>query len=571
MVSARACLAPVLSAAAIAGPGAAGCGQRRAPEAPAAATVPGVADLMLVGGRVHTPAGSVSAVGIRGSRIAVTGDDEAVERWVGPKTRTIRLDGKTVVPGLSDAHMHLMGLGRTRFELDLVGSASVDEIRAKLAQAVAKAAPGAWIRGRGWDQNDWPGAAGRFPTRVDLDPIAPEHPVVLTRIDGHAIWVNSRALAVAGITASTKAPKGGEIVIDGGEPTGILVDNAMPLVRRHVPEASIEELSQYARLAQQECLAAGLTQVQDMGVGPTELGVLRALDAKGALKLRVYAMLDGSSGDLPSLLAEGPKVPDPFGAGRLTVRGVKFFIDGALGSRGAALLAPYTDQPDSRGLLVTEPAALEAMVRSARKHGFQVATHAIGDRGNRVILDIYERVFGAEATQARPRVEHAQVVSPEDLPRFSRLGVIASMQPTHATSDMPWAEQRVGPERIQGAYAWQSLLQISTAIAAGSDAPVESVQPIAGLYAAITRADSAGNPDGGWYVDQAMTPQQALAAFTSGAAFASFREEVAGTIEPGKVADLTVLDADPTEAEASELLKIRAAYTIVGGTVAYER
>lgn len=534
---------------------------------------PPQADLVLLGGVVHTQDPALpraEAVAIQDGRVVAVGTDGAVRSWIGPQTRVIDLKGRTAVPGLVDAHMHLTGLGKGQLSLDLVGTKSLAEVKAKVAAAAAKAPAGQWILGRGWDQNDWPGNRG-FPSAPALDEVAPDHPVALTRVDGHALWVNTPAMMLAKITRKTRPASGGRIITKSGLPSGVFIDNAMQLIRRHIPPLSPEQLKQAILRGQELCLQAGLTGVHDMGVGPDELAALVALDQAGALGLRVYAAHDGTAPDLSPALAPGPILPAPSGDARLTVRAVKFFADGALGSRGAALLQPYSDDPKNSGLLLMEPAVLEARVRSARDKGFQVATHAIGDRANMVTLDIYKRVFGSTAWRHRPRIEHAQVLSQLDLQRFAAEGVIASMQPTHATSDMPWAESRVGAERIRGAYAWQSLLSTSATVAAGSDAPVESISPILGLYAARTRQDAEAHPDGGWYPGEAMRPAQALAAFTTGAAWAGFSEDRLGRITKGYLADITVLSEDPLEAAPQKLLNAQAMLTIVQGKLLFVR
>ncbi|MCK6545260.1 amidohydrolase [Myxococcota bacterium] len=536
-----------------------------------------VAELVLVGGLVETldPAGpqGATAIAVRDGRIALVGSDADVKAWIGPGTRVVELAGHAVVPGLVDAHMHFQGLGMRRFAVDLVGTSSLDEVRAKIAEAAARAEKGAWIRGRGWDQNDWEAFKKKglkFPSAKDLDDVAPDNPVMLTRIDGHAIWVNTKAMEAAGVTAKTPSPKGGEILKKGGKPTGIFIDNAMNLVEAKLPPPTKEQIRAALLLAQKECLAAGLVEVHDMGLGKETLDVLRELDQSGALAVRVYAMIDGSIDDLAGVTGSGPIIPGEGSRSKLTVRGVKLFADGALGSRGALLAKPYSDDKKTSGVAVTSAEQLEARVRTAADLGFQVATHAIGDKANTLVLDIYERVFGAKARDARPRVEHAQVIAPADLSRFASLGVIASMQPTHATSDMPWAEQRLGKERLQGAYAWQSLLTRGSTIASGSDAPVEDISPVLGLYAAIARKDQFGAPEGGWMPHERMTPEHALASFTKGAAFAAFREREAGMIKVGFVADLTVLDKSPLTAVEDELSSLQVKQTIVGGEVAFD-
>lgn len=529
------------------------------------------ADLALVGGTVvtlddnHTGA---TAIALKDGVVLAVGDDSQIQRHIGPDTKVVGLVGRTAVPGLSDAHMHLAGLGIRRSGVDLVGTQSVDDIKQRVAEAVKNAKEGEWILGRGWDQNDWATSRrrrARFPSARDLDKVAPNHPVVLTRIDGHAIWVNSKAMAAAGVTRRTKSPRGGKIIKSRGRPQGIFVDNAIGLIRSKMPPFTPEQMERAILLGQKECLAAGLTHVQDMGASPESIAVMKQLDEAGKLRLRVYVMHDGDAKDLGEVLSDGPIFAE--GNQRLTVRGVKFYMDGALGSRGAALFEAYSDDKRNKGLLVTEPDEYEARVRLAAKNGFQVATHAIGDRANRIVLDTYEKVFGAEASAQRPRVEHAQILAVEDIPRFASIGVIASMQPTHATSDMPWAEARVGPDRIKGGYAWQSLLTANATVAAGSDAPVEDISPLLGLYAAVTRQDMFGSPEGGWIPAEKMTPKQALEAFTKGAAWAAFREDEAGTLAPGMAADVTVLDQNPLTAGEIELAQTQVMLTIVGGQI----
>lgn len=532
------------------------------------------ADLVLVGGTIVTLADGVegTALAAKDGVVLDIADDATIQKYIGPDTKVVGLVGRTAVPGLSDAHMHLAGLGVRRFGIDLVGTQSLEEVKAKVAKAVESAEPGQWIRGRGWDQNDWPSFRKRrqkFPSARDLDRVAPKNPVVLTRIDGHAIWVNSQAMKLAGVTARTKPPRGGEIVKSRGRPDGVFVDNAMKLIRDKMPALGAEELEKAILLGQQECLVAGLTQVQDMGTSVESIEVMKKLDAAGDLRLRVYAMHDGDAEDLASVIANGPLLPGE--GGHLTVRGVKFYMDGALGSRGAALLEPYSDDRRNSGLLLTEPAVFEARVRTVSDAGFQVATHAIGDRANQIVLDVYERVFGAAAPLKRPRVEHAQILTEVDLARFAKLGVIASMQPTHATSDMEWAEQRVGNERIKGAYAWRTLLTSNATVAFGSDAPVEDISPILGLYAATTRKDQFGFPEEGWTPNERVTAQQALEGFTTGAAWAAFREDEAGRLSPGRTADITVLDKNPLTATEEVLAQTQVMLTIVGGKIAYAR
>jgi predicted amidohydrolase YtcJ len=431
----------------------------------------------------------------------------------------------------------------------------------------SRSAPGQWIHGRGWDQNDWDDTA--FPTWRDLAGTE-TNPVYLERVDGHALWLNRTALERCGITRNTIDPPGGRIVRDSSEePTGILVDEAEKLVEAHIPEATDADLDRRLLRVVRECNRLGLTGVHDAGTSAAVLASLRRLGEQGLLTVNVYCMLDSDDPDfVRGYLRNGPV--SEFG-GVLVVRAVKLRADGALGSRGAALLAAYSDDPGNVGLSVDPPDSLLAWTRVALRYGFQVATHAIGDRGNRVTLDAYQQALDeTHRTDARLRVEHCQIVDVTDLPRFAAMGVIASMQPTHATSDMPWAEKRVGSERLAGAYAWRTLLDSGAALAFGSDFPVESADPLWGIYSAVTRMDHDGNPPGGWRSGQSLTPEEAVRAFTFGSAYAAFDEKDAGTIEVGKRADLSVFDRDVLAIPPREILETHAVMTIVRGQMMYE-
>jgi len=507
------------------------------------------------------------AVAIRDGRVVAVGSFEVLAaRLRGRETRVEDFRPGVAVPGLVDAHAHLLGQGL--LGLDLLGTRSAGEVAARVAAAVEKARPGEWIIGRRWDQNDWPEKA--FPDRAELDRVAPDHPVCLTRIDGHAAWVNSRALARSGIDADTADPPGGRIHRDPrtGEPTGILVDNAMALVKRPVPDRAAKRRAILRAAA--ECHRLGLTGIHDAGVDEEGLSIYRELYDADALHLRVYAMIAGPGRLLERYLARGPEVDAH--DGRLTVRAVKLYADGALGSRGAALLEPYTDAPGERGLLVTPPEQLRAISFRAADAGLQVCVHAIGDRANRIVLDTFAACRARTgATDARHRVEHAQVLHPDDIPRFGELGVIASMQPTHLTSDMPWARDRLGPERVKGAYAWRRLLESGARICAGSDFPIEHVNPLYGLHSAITRRRTDSPGEGVYGADQCMTPEEALRAFTTEAAWAAFQEEDRGVLSPGRRADITVLPFDPLRVDPERLRTARIVATIVGGRVVYRR
>jgi predicted amidohydrolase YtcJ len=525
------------------------------------------ADLVLEGGVVITLDDArprATAIAVRGGRIVAVGGKTDVKPLIGRGTRRIDLKGRTVVPGLTDAHVHVEGLGTALERLDLVGATSLEQALARVAEAAKKAPAGEWLQGRGWDQNDWP--EKRFPTAADLDRVAGGRPVFLVRVDGHAAWASSEALVRAGISAKTTDPEGGRILRDAaGEPTGVLVDKAMALVTAFIPEPSREVRKRRLAAGMKACARAGLTSVHDAGVQLGVVGLYKELLAEGAMPVRVYVMLradeflDGGAFLTPEI---------GLGDGRLTVRSIKVVADGALGSRGALLLAPYSDEPGTRGLATIEPERLQAVLERALAQGFQVATHAIGDAANRAVLDAYEAAFGAAGgARRRFRVEHAQVLAPADVPRFKAMGVIPSMQPTHGTSDMYWAGDRLGPERAKGAYLWKTFVAQGVPVAGGSDAPVEDIAVLPGLYAAVTRQDAKGWPEGGWHPAERVGILDALRMFATSAAFAAFEEEDRGTIAPGKRADLTVFTRDVTMIPPAQILATRVAMTVVGGQV----
>ncbi|HSK05846.1 MAG TPA: amidohydrolase [Kofleriaceae bacterium] len=534
-------------------------------QGPKAAHPSSAATLVLVGGDVRTldperPA--ATAIAIRGDRILAVGADAEVRRLAGPGARVIELAGKTVTPGLVDAHCHLHGLGADLENVSVRGLSSEAETVQAMAAAAATRPAGEWLIGRGWDQNRWPGQA--FPTKAALDAAVSDRPVLLRRIDGHAVWVNSKALAAAGVTAATPDPQGGKIVRGaGGEPTGVLVDTAMGLVDAVVPAPTAEHRERRIRAAARRAVEVGLTGVHEMGIDDATAAVYRALAERGELPLRVHAFLSGDAGDV----ARVRRNPEP-AVGRFQLRGVKFYADGALGSRGARLSADYDDDRGNRGLWVSPPEQLAFAVEVATSAGWQVAVHAIGDAAIGAVLDALLAAQRKYPGEHRPRIEHLQVLAPADLPRLVEARAIASMQPTHATSDMPWAEQRVGAERIKGAYAWRAVIDAGVPVAAGSDFPVEEVSPLHGIYAAVTRQDGRGEPAGGWYPAQRMTLDEALTAFTYGAAYAGFAEDTRGRLAPGRLADLTVLDG--VLAADRSLLERKVALTIVGGEIVYE-
>jgi len=532
-----------------------------------AAAVAEAADLVLEGGIVVTLDDArprAEAVAVRGGRIVAVGSAADMKPLLGIRTRVIDLAGRTVVPGLTDAHVHVEGLGTALERLDLVGATSLDDALGRAAAAASKLPAGEWLLGRGWDQNDWPGK--RFPTAVDLDRAAGERPVYLVRVDGHAAWVSTAALKRAGISATTADPEGGRILRDAaGAPSGVLVDKAMALVSTLVPDPPRDVRKRRLAAGLAACARAGLTSVHDAGVPLSTVELYKELLAEGALATRVYVMIKADE-----FLAAPPSLAPEIGLGdgRLTVRAIKVVADGALGSRGALLLQPYSDEPGTRGLATIAPETLRAVLQRALAQGFQVATHAIGDAANRMVLDAYETAFGAGGgARHRFRIEHAQVLTTADVPRFKGLGVIPSMQPTHCTSDMYWAEERLGPERAKGAYLWQTFLSQGVPVAGGSDAPVEDIAVLPGLYAAVTRQDAKGWPPGGWHPAERVTIEEALRMFATGAAFAAFEEGDRGTIAPGKRADLTVFTRDVTKIAPAEILATSVSMTVVGGEV----
>ncbi len=512
----------------------------------------------------------VEAMVIRDGRVLALGRAAAL-RQAHPGAREIDAGGRTVLPGLIDAHAHLMNLGHALLNADLAGADSKAEIVARL-QAFARELPSdAWLLGRGWDQNRWPERA--FPTAADLDAVFPDRPVWLKRVDGHAGWANSAALRALPADAQSRLrdadwqPEGGRVLRDPDGPTGVLIDTAMDLVAEAVPAPDAALQARALQRALAEAVRFGLTGVHDMGVSAQDMALMRRFADRGALPLRITAYADGDAAALAGLCAFGPyRHP----GGRLQMRGVKLYADGALGSRGAALLEDYADEPGHRGLMVMSAEQLRAAMLKARDCGLQVAAHGIGDRGNRVVLDLAAEVLGDAARgDHRWRVEHAQVVALDDIPRFAALGMAASVQPTHATSDMPWAGDRIGAERLRGAYAWRRFLDAGVALPLGSDFPVEAVDPMLGLYAAVTRQDLAGRPPGGWLADQRLSRHEALYGFTAAAARAGFAESEVGTLAPGMRADFVILEDDYFEVADARLPRIRVHSTWVDGEAVY--
>jgi predicted amidohydrolase YtcJ len=531
------------------------------------------ADVIIHNARIYTvdPANAVAeAIAISGDRIDAMGANAAVLERRGERTRLIDAGQATIVPGLHDAHGHFTALGASLQIVDLRGTGTYQEVIDRVRQRVAATAPGEWVLGRAWDQNDWPDK--QWPAHDGLSAVSPDHPVYLTRVDGHAGLANARALVAAGLTRATRDPEGGRILrTAAGDPTGVLIDRAQDLVTRRIPPASSHQVEQQALLADATARRLGLTMVHDAGTSSATVDAYTRLIDAGRLKTRLYVMLRGSLGELQPSFDAGPLVD--YANHRLAVRAIKISADGALGSRGAALLEPYSDEPQITGLLTTPPDDVYALTRAAARARFQTAIHAIGDRANRAVMDVFERVQRElpEARGLRLRNEHAQILDAAEIPRFAALGVIASMQPTHATSDMPWVPERIGHARMEeGAYVWRRLLSAGARIAAGSDFPVEEPDPMLGFYAAVTRQDPSGNPPGGWMPSERLTREEALRAFTIDAAYAAHADTFAGSLEAGKQADLVMLSHDIMRVEPAEILKTRVRLTMVGGEIVYD-
>lgn len=536
------------------------------------------ADLILYNGTIYTmneTAPTAEAVVVMGDRIVFAGKKSEAMQWKGEETELYDLIGQTMTPGLIEGHGHFLGLGQSRMTLDLRDTQSFDEIVQRVAAAVQQAKPGEWITGRGWHQSKWNVApekiVGGFPTHEALSAVSPDNPVYLRHASGHAGIANARAMELSGITAASVFGASGEIVKDEtGQPTGLMNEEAETLIKDD--DAFTDDMQIRAlKLAMETCLENGITSFHDAGVSGPTLAKYQALLDSGALRLRLYAMLDGK--DEPLLrawYARGPLIGD-----WLTVRAIKLYADGALGSRGALLLSPYEDMHGTTGNPDMLPSAIAAVAGEGLSHGFQACTHAIGDRANREVLDAYEQVLAEQAAgtpSPRFRIEHAQHLDPADIPRFAALRVIAAMQGIHMASDRPWAIDRLGQQRIvDGAYVWQKLLQSGARIVNGTDTPVESVDPIACFYASVTRQTLAGVPPGGYEGDQKMTREQALRSYTLDAAFGAFEEERKGSIEVGKLADFTIFSQDIMTVPDEDLLRTQIAATIIGGKVAYRR
>lgn len=535
------------------------------------------ADLVLRGGIVHTVDANnttAEAVAVKGDRIVLVGSNTEVEKWIGPNTRVLELNGKTVVPGLIDSHYHFQGVGKREYDLNLDGSTSLEDFQSRIRAWSASKAPEEWIIGRGWMEEDWP--AKQFPTRRELDAVVADRPVYLNRADGHMAVVNSKALQIAGLDASTADPLGGEILKGSdGQPNGLLVDNAMRLVAQHIPTNTPEVQERYALKANDVALAYGLTTIHDAGSGWETINLWKSLYQQNKLKVRIYEFVRGPSADVDTLLQRGAEIG--LFDHRLTIRGIKISADGALGSRGAALLEKYADDERTSGLFLHKDEAVYPIIKAATEKGLQMAIHAIGDGANRKVLDFYERAAAEVPVESRTiheprhRIEHAQIVHPEDLPRFKKLGVIPSMEASHAIGDLHFAPRRLGEARLIGAYAWRTLLDDGNIIAGGSDAPVEEGNPMIEFYASVARKDTTGFSAENWHNELRMTRLEALKSLTIWGAHAAFEEDLKGSIEVGKLADFAVLNEDLMTAPEERLFRIQNMMTIVGGEVVFTR
>src|SRR5437763_9348178 len=540
------------------------------------APTPASADVVFINGNSYTANEKqprAEAVAVKGDRIVFVGSNTAAKKYEGPITRVVDLHGATIVPGMTDAHQHLEGVGFREMTLNLEGITNLQDFLAKVKARVDQAKPGEWVTGRGWIETFWTPPV--FPTRWDLDKVSPNNPVILGRSDGHGTVVNSAALKIAGITKDTPSPFGGEISKDkNGEPNGMLLDAAQGLVRRHVPPTSPADDERAVVLGVQRDISLGWTQVQNPGGSYEDIEIYRKLYSDGKIKLRIYKVLSAPGRQADRLLNEGPII-GAYG-NRLTVRSLKFYADGSLGSRSAALLAPYSDAPDTSGFLTVKEENLLPVLEEALRKGIQCETHAIGDKGNRFILDEYEKALSAvppnqrKIAEPRWRVEHAQIVNPADIPRFAKLGIIPSMQASHAIGDLHFAPRRLGMKRLEGAYAWQSFIKSGVIVPGGSDAPVERGEPMIEFYAAVARKDIHGVSGEGWHPEEKVTREQALKMLTVWPAHAAFEENLRGSIEVGKLADLTILSADIMRIPEMEILKTHCLMTMIGGEIVYQ-
>jgi predicted amidohydrolase YtcJ len=536
------------------------------------AIVAQAADLIVTNARIYTVDENrplVDAMAIRDGRVVATGPARGVMTMRGPNTRVLDLNGRTVIPGMIDAHVHLLNLGNSLRNVDLVGTSSYDEVIARVVARARETPAGTWILGRGWDQNDW--GVTQFPTHEALSRAVPNHPVVLTRIDGHATLVNDAAMRAANLTAQSQDPSGGRIERGANNaPTGVLIDAAMGLVNRRVPPASKEQMKTAVQAAIAEMNRWGLTSVHDAGVPRAVIDVYEEVAREGHFNIRDYVMVANNDSSINHYLQRGPQLG--LYDGRLWIKSIKISADGALGSRGAALIEPYTDDPRNNGLALVPAGRVREVGVKALRAGFQLNVHAIGDRANRTVLDEFQAAFDSvPVADHRFRIEHAQIIHPDDVPRFAQLGVIPSMQASHQTSDMYWAVNRLGPTRVLGAYAWRSLLNSGVVIANGSDLPVERTNPLISFMASVSRQDARGWPAGGWYPEQRMTREEALKSMTIWAAYSGFMEKDVGSLTPGKLADFVVLDQDIMRVPPELILNTNVLATYLGGRAVFQK
>ncbi len=545
------------------------------------------ADMIIYGGPIYTMTEEgkmVEAIAVKGDTIFQVGTLTALQEFQTTSTNMYDLQGKTLTPGLIESHAHFFDLGTNKLDLDLSDTRSYEEIVSIVKEAVDKTAPGQWIFGRGWHQSKWDSLpelmVGGFQTHQALSSISPDNPIYLRHASGHAGFANQKAMELAGILSKeneglSNEIEGGEIVRDFlGNPTGIFNETAMGLITRVIPKDSPERIHKALELATEECLSHGITSFHDAREGQNIVNTLLKFGEKDSLKVRLYIMLNAYD---PSLLEDWYKKGPQIGLynNHLTIRAIKIFSDGALGSRGAWLLEDYTDQPGHMGHTLTPLSEIKQIVLDGVQNGFQVCTHAIGDRANREVLNIYEEAFRQypeQSEDARFRIEHAQHISEEDIPRFAELGVIPSMQAIHLSSDRPWAIDRLGKKRIEeGAYVWRKLLDSGAKVINGTDAPVEPIDPIACFYASVTRKTLDGKPEGGYEPSQKMTRYEALKSYTLDAAYGAFEENIKGSIEKGKLADFTIFSQDLMLIPEEEILNTKIEATIVGGEFLYER
>jgi predicted amidohydrolase YtcJ len=531
-------------------------------------------DLLLTNGNVYTVTEKqpkAEAVAVKANRIVFVGSNADAKRF--HAARIVDLHGGTVVPGFTDSHCHIFGIGEREMQFNMEGINSLEDFLARVKERVDKTSPGKWIVGRGWIETFW--KPPQFPTRQDLDKIAPNNPVFLTRADGHASIANSAALKIAGIDRKTPDPFGGQILKKNGEPNGMLLDHAQELVAKNIPKATQAEREEALLRGIDREIKLGWCEIQNAGSHKEDIDVIQNAFRAGKIKSRFINAVYGPGQDAQNFLREGATV-NAFDY-HFTQRTIKVLFDGALGSRGAALLKPYSDAPETSGLLREKPEDLRPMFEEALRRGIQVETHALGDRANRLILDLYEQAFKAvpadqrKIREPRWRIEHAQIVDADDIPRFAKLGVIPSMQPSHAISDLFFAPARLGMDRLVGAYAWQSFLKNGCIIAGGSDAPVERGEPMIEFYAAVARKSIKGKSDEGWHPEQAVSRADALKMFTIWPAYAAFEEKDKGSIEVGKLADFTVLSRDIMKIPEAEILETQNEMTVIGGEVIYSR